>query len=79
MDIRSTIISLTSTGILPTAWAASVWRNTFFFRQMAPISAIGCTTPISLFTVMTDTREVSGLMAASSWPTSTRPLRWTGK
>lgn len=28
----------TSIGILPTAWAASVWKNTLDFRQMAPDS-----------------------------------------
>ena len=33
---------------------------------LLPISCTGCLTPISLFTVMMDTREVSGLMAASS-------------
>lgn len=32
----------------------------------SPISAMGCLTPISLFTVITDTRLVSGWMAASS-------------
>ena len=35
--------------------AASVWKNTFRSRHSLPISASGCTTPISLFTAITDT------------------------
>jgi hypothetical protein len=46
---------------------------------MAPISAMGCTTPISLLTIMTDTSAVSGRMAASSCATSTMPSGRTGR
>jgi hypothetical protein len=35
--------------------AASVWKNTFLSRHSLPMSASGCTTPISLFTAMIDT------------------------
>jgi hypothetical protein len=39
-----------------------VWKKTFFSRHSLPISASGCTTPISLFTAITDTcgRERKG-------------------
>lgn len=36
-------------------------------------------TPVSLFTVMMDTSDVSGRMAASSSLRSTRPFVWTGR
>jgi hypothetical protein len=66
IDIKSTFILLTSMGILPTACAASVWKKIFLDRQSFPISSTGCTTPISLLTVMMLTIAVSGRMAASS-------------
>ncbi len=45
MDMRSTFISSTLTGTLPTACAASVWKNTLRARHIAPISSIGWMTP----------------------------------
>ena len=55
----------TSIGIFPAAWTASVWNATPFAAQIAPISAIGWMTPVSLFAAMTVTRIVSGRIAAS--------------
>ena len=43
-------------------WRASIRVHPWYL----PISLMGCFTPISLFTVMTETRLVSGWMAASS-------------
>ena len=79
MDIRSTFHALTSTGILPTAWAASVWKKVLFSRHKAPISAMGWMTPISLLTVMMLTRAVSGRMAALSSSREMSPLDCTGR
>ena len=47
MDMRSTFMSSTLTGTLPTACAASVWKNTLRARHMAPISFIGWMTPVA--------------------------------
>jgi hypothetical protein len=43
-------------------------QNTLTFRERhnSPISLSGCSTPISLLTAITLTREVSGVIAASS-------------
>lgn len=38
IDMRSIFCSLTSMGTLPTACAASVWKNTLFLRHSSPIS-----------------------------------------
>ena len=54
---------MTLTGILPTAWTASVWKITPFSWQSAPISLIGWTTPISLLAYMIETRMVWSSMA----------------
>ena len=61
---------------MPLPWAASVWKKVFFSLHIAPISLIGYNvswtlllysrtwiTPISLLTVMIDTRAVSGRIA----------------
>ena len=72
-------MSSTSIGILPTACAASVWKNTLFARQISPISFSGWMTPISLFTAMTDTTAVSGRIEARSSSRSMRPLDLTGR
>lgn len=45
---------------------------------MLPISSIGCLTPISLFTIIIETSDVDGLMAASNSSRSMRPLDLTG-
>ena len=58
MLIRSMFIASTSSGILPAACAASVWKKAFFSRQILPISASGWMTPISLFTAMIETTTV---------------------
>uniref|UniRef100_A0A2M4DJ56 Putative secreted protein n=1 Tax=Anopheles darlingi TaxID=43151 RepID=A0A2M4DJ56_ANODA len=79
MDIRSMFILFTSSGILPTACAASVWKNTFLLLHNAPISATGCFTPISLLTVIMDTRDVSGVIALSSSSMLINPLGCTGR
>lgn len=64
---------------MPTACAASVWKKTLCALQSDPISATGCLTPISLLTVITDTKEVSGIIAFSSSLRDTIPFGWTGK
>jgi hypothetical protein len=46
--------------------------HTLCFRHISPISLIGCTTPISLLTDMTEARDVTpGLMEASNCSRST--------
>ena len=56
-------------------------QYTFFLGHVtsappSPISFIGCSTPISLLTVMMDTRDVSGRMALSrSWRSRGRDQR----
>ena len=42
-----------------------------------PISATGSTAPISLLVCMTETRMVSGRIAAATWSGETRPSRST--
>ena len=37
MDIRSMLSLVTLRGIFPTAWAASVWKNTPLARHMPPV------------------------------------------
>jgi hypothetical protein len=64
MDMASTFSAFTSSGTLPAACAASVWKNTPRRLHSAPISASGCTTPISLLMAMIDTSAVSSRMAA---------------
>ncbi len=56
--------ALTSSGTLPMACAASVWKKIFLLRQSAPISASGCRTPISLLMAMMETSAVSSRIAA---------------
>ena len=72
-------IASTSSGILPTACAASVWKKAFFSRQILPISASGWMTPISLFTAMTETTTVLSVTAARSASRSIRPFFCTGR
>ncbi len=62
MDMRSTFMASTSTGTLPTACAASVWKNTLRARHNAPISSIGCMTPVP----GTASQHVSGLETLAS-------------
>ena len=76
---QSIFIASTSMGILPTACAASVWKKIFRARHSAPISASGCTTPISLFTAITETIAVSSRIASCNCFKSIKPLALTGK
>src|SRR5271157_494529 len=72
-DIRSMWSASTSMGILPNACAASQWKKTPRWRQMAPISRTACTTPISLLAYITLTSTVSGRMASPTPAGSSRP------
>jgi hypothetical protein len=55
---------LTSNGTLPTACTASVWKSIPFSFAIAPISAIGCSTPISLLAAMIVMRIVLSVIAS---------------
>jgi len=57
-------ILFTSIGTLPIACTASEWKITPRSRHSLPISAIGCSTPISLLAAMIVTRIVLSPMAA---------------
>ena len=70
-------IARTSIGTFPAACAASVWKITPRALVIAPISASGWTVPISLFAAMTETRMVSGVIAARSSSRSMKPSRST--
>ena len=72
-------MAFTSSGILPTAWAQSVWKNTPLLRHRAPIAASGWITPISLLTPITETMAVRSVIAASNSAMSIRPLGCTGR
>ena len=58
---------------MPAACAASTWKAIPRARTSAPIAAIGCSTPISLFAAMTLTSTVSARIAASTAAGSTSP------
>jgi hypothetical protein len=58
IDMMSMLSLFTSTGTLPMACTASVWKSTPRSRQSLPISAMGCITPISLLAYMMVTRMV---------------------
>ena len=77
--IKSMFMAFTSRGIFPTAWAQSLWNRTPPARHMAPISASGWMTPISLWTPITDTSSVHSPIASRSRSRSMRPLGSTGK
>ena len=59
----STLSRLTSNGTLPTACTASVWKRRPSPCAIAPISAIGWMTPISLLAAMIVTRIVLSVIA----------------
>ena len=63
----STFRSFTLNGSLPTICTASVWKRMPFSFAIAPISAIGWMTPISLLAAMIVMRIVLSLIAAFSW------------
>ncbi len=71
-------IASTSTGILPTAWVASVWKMIPFSLASLPSSATGWIVPISLLASITEIRMVLSVSAARTASTSTRPSRPTG-
>ena len=79
MDIMSILSASTFTGTLPIACTASLWNNTPFSRQIFPISATGCTTPISLLAYMMLTRMVLSVMDSRSMSRSIRPSAITGR
>ena len=64
----------TSISTRPAPCTASQWKMTPFSRQSSAISHTGWITPISLFTIMIETRMVSGRIAAFSLSRLTRPL-----
>ena len=64
-----------SSGILPVACAASTWKMMPRARQISPIAAMSCTTPISLLTAITETTIVSGRSAFSNASRSSEPVR----
>ena len=63
----------TSSGILPAACAASVWKRTPACLETLPISAIGFTVPTSLLAAMMLTSAVRGVMARATASGETRP------
>ena len=77
-EARSTSRAATSRGTWPAACTASVWNQTPRARHAWARSATGCSTPISLFAVITEASTVSGRNAAANRATSTRPSRSTG-
>ncbi len=79
IEAMSTLSSLTLNGTFPTACTASVWNSTPFSFAIAPISAIGWITPISLLAVMIVMRIVLSVIAAFSSSRSIRPSFRTGR
>ena len=72
-------IALTSIGTLPAACAASVWSSAPAAPTMAPISARGCSTPISLLAAITDTSTVLSVTAARNSSSLMNPSRVDAK
>ena len=70
---RSAFHPSTLVGIRPTACTASLWKGTPRSRQSAPISATGWIVPTSLLAAMTETRTVSGRIAAATSAAATIP------
>ena len=69
MVIASAPLAANPTGSWPAAWTASVWKGMPCSRASAASSAIGCTTPTSLFAHITVTRATpsgSAPMASAS-------------
>ena len=71
--------AVTSIGILPTAWAASVWKTTPRSWQSRPISAIGLSVPTSLLAAMIETSTVFGVIASATASGDTRPCSSHGR
>ena len=72
-DIKSTFNSCTLTGTLPTDCVASTWKIILRERHISPIVLISWITPISLLTCITETKMVSGRIAASNFAKSNKP------
>ena len=72
-------LSRTSTAMRPAACAASTANGMPRSLQSPAISRIGCTTPISLFTHMTETTAVLSSRASARRARSSRPSPATGK
>ena len=71
---RSTSRSVTSSGIFPAVWAASVWNSAPAVWVIRARSAIGCRVPVSLLACMTVTSTVRSVRAAARSAGSSRPL-----
>ncbi len=67
-----------SSGVLPTACTASVWKSTPRRWAIPANSAIGWIVPVTLLAAMTETKHVSGRMAVSRSAGSTSPSLLTG-
>ena len=65
-------------GSRPTICVASQWNNAPIAQARSDISAIGFSTPVSLFAAMTDTSTTSESMIASRASRSTNPPFVTG-
>ena len=63
-------------GSLKKPCTASVWNSArgLLRRVTRIMSRMGMTAPVSLLTIMTDTRIVSGRSAASNFSTETKPV-----
>src|SRR5439155_429643 len=77
-DSRSMPMASTSTGILPTAWVASVWKMIPFSLARRPIAGMSWIVPISLLANITEMRMVLSVLAVRIPSTSTRPSGCTG-
>ena len=72
-DNRSIVERDKSKSSLPNAHTQSQWYSTPCARHSAPSSSYGCTTPVSLFAPITDTRKVFGRNAWATSATCTTP------
>ena len=79
MEMRSTFICSTSKGSLPIPCTASLWKRIPLSFTTAPISAMGCTVPISLFANMMETRMVLSVIALRTCSGETRPSLSTSR
>src|SRR5438270_10243243 len=77
-DRRSMPMASTSTGVLPTAWVASVWNRMPFSFASLPMAAISWIVPISVLANITEIRMVLSVTALRISATSMRPSGCTG-
>ena len=71
-------IASTSTGTLPAAWVASVWKMIPFSLASLPIAAMSWIVPTSLLANITEMRIVLSVIAPRSVSRSTSPSGCTG-